>query len=173
MREEKSPSFLESSKTLLEETSDSPTLKALAQSIGITLGGPIGGILSQWVVERGEQIAKDRLEEFLTMLAEELKALEGQAVRKDYFGIPEGYDLLLKALGEARKTRSREKRELYAHIRRGATTHFEQKRYSTQEYSLLDLQFNASRIKGSTHAIRNAPRVRNRYLVRAEERSTS
>lgn len=49
-------------------------------------------------------------------MAEELKTLEGQVVKKGYFGTPEGYDLLIKALDEARKTRSKEKKELYARI---------------------------------------------------------
>jgi len=156
LREEKPPSFVESFKTSLEITADSPTLKAIGQAIGLSLGisvgGPLGGsisgVLSQWVVGRGDKIGKERLEEFLILLAKELKTLEGQAVKKDYFDTPEGYDLLIKALDEARKTRSKEKRELYARILKGAVIDFEQKKYSAEEYLHLiaDLTLNELKV---------------------------
>ena len=106
---------------------------------------------------RGERIGKERLEEFLTLLAGELKTLETQAVRKDYFETPEGYDLLIKALDEARKTRSKEKRDLYARILRGAIADFEQGRYSAEEYLYLisDLTLKELRVARSLY---EAPR---------------
>lgn len=42
--------------------------------------------------------------------------------------------MLVKALDEARKTRSKEKRDLYATILKGAIVDFEQKKYSAEEY---------------------------------------
>lgn len=89
--------------------------------------------MSQWAVERGEKIGKERPQEFLTFWMKELKAL-GQAIRKGYFGTPEGYDLLIKALDESHKTSSKEKRELNARILRGAIIDFEQKKYAAEEY---------------------------------------
>jgi DNA-binding PadR family transcriptional regulator len=44
----------------------------------------------------------------------ELETLQGEAIRKYFFLTPKGYNLLLKALEEARRTRSEEKRRLYA-----------------------------------------------------------
>jgi hypothetical protein len=55
MGEEKAPSLRESAKNALEIIADSPTLKALAQTIGVSLAGPVGAILVQWGVGRGEQ----------------------------------------------------------------------------------------------------------------------
>jgi DNA-binding MarR family transcriptional regulator len=49
---------------------------------------------------------------------------------------PEGFDLLIKALDESRKTRSDEKRDLIAQILRGALTDYEDK-YSPEEYLYL------------------------------------
>ncbi len=72
-----------------------------------------------------------------TAIAEHLAALEEQAVRKDYFQTPEGFDLLTKALDESRRTRSKEKRDLYARILKGAIADFEQKEYSAEEYHHL------------------------------------
>lgn len=74
------------------------------------------------------------MQEFVVLLAEKLYALEGQVIRKDYFATEEGHDLLVKALEEARKTRSRDKREHYARILAGAVLDFERREYSPEEY---------------------------------------
>ena len=134
MVEENAPSLRKSAKNALEITADSPTLKALAQTIGVSLAGPVGDILVQWGLGRGEQFAKERLEDWLVRLAGELETLQGEAVKKDFFATPKGYDLLLKALDEARRTRSEEKRLLYAKILRGAVMDHEREKYAAEEY---------------------------------------
>lgn len=65
---------------------------------------------------------EERRNEFIRLLSERLEKVEEQTVRKDFFETPEGFDLLVKALDETRKTRSTNKRELYARILAGAAT---------------------------------------------------
>ena len=98
---------------------------------------PLGDSLTELAAGKGQQIMEARRDEFLQLLAEHLAALKEQAVRKDYFQTPEGFDLLIKALNESRRTRSKEKRDLYARILRGAIVDFEQGRYSAEEYLYL------------------------------------
>ena len=107
----------------------------------------VGDSLTELAAGKGQPIMEARRDEFLQLLAEHLAALEEQAVRKDYFQTREGFDLLIKALGESRRTRNKEKRDLYARILRGAIVDFEQGRYSAEEYLYLisDLTFKELR----------------------------
>jgi hypothetical protein len=71
----------------------------------------------------------------LRLLGKHLEAIDEQAIKKDYFKTPEGFDLLIKALDESRKTRSEEKRDLIARILAGAaSTESEHGAYSPEEY---------------------------------------
>jgi hypothetical protein len=72
----------------------------------------VGDSLTELAAGKGQQIMEARRDEFLQLLAEHLAALEEQAVRKDFFQTPEGFDLLIKALDESRRTRSKEERPL-------------------------------------------------------------
>lgn len=49
-------------------------------------------------MEQAGSLGKARLQEFVMLLAEKLYALEGQAVRMDYFATDEGHDLLVESL---------------------------------------------------------------------------
>lgn len=98
----------------------------------------IGGSLVELFAGKGQQIIEERRDEFLQLLSERLGSVEERAVRKDFFETPEGFDLLIKALDEARKTRSKEKREFYARILAGAaTTPSENEGASAEEYLYL------------------------------------
>ncbi len=98
----------------------------------------IGGSLVELFAGKGQQIIAERRDEFLQLLSERLGTVEERAVRKDFFETPEGFDLLIKALDEARKTRSKEKRELYARILAGAaTTSSKNEGDSAEEYLYL------------------------------------
>jgi len=132
--EEKPPSLRESLETSLEVIAEDPILRVLLKRVPL-----VGDSLTEIAVGKGQQIIEARREEFLQLLAEHLASLEEQAVRKDYFQTPEGFDLLIKALDEAHKTRSKEKRDLYARILRGAIVDFEQNKYSAEEYFYLEL----------------------------------
>ncbi|MCA1716072.1 MAG: hypothetical protein LC781_04145, partial [Actinobacteria bacterium] len=117
----------------------------------------VGDSLTELAAGKGQQIIEARRDEFLQLLAQHLATLEEAAVRKDYFQTPEGFDLLVKALDEARKTRSKEKRDIYARILRGAIVDFEQGRYSAEEYLYLisDLTLKELRVARSLY---KAPR---------------
>ncbi len=117
----------------------------------------VGDSLTEIAAGKGQQIIEARRDEFLQLLAEHLATLKDQAVRKDYFQTSEGFDLLIKALDEARRTRSKEKRDLYARVLRGAIVDFEQGRYSVEEYLYLisDLTLKELRVARSLY---EAPR---------------
>jgi hypothetical protein len=129
MEEEKSPSLRDSLETSLEIIAEDPVLRVLLKRMPL-----VGDSLTELAAGKGQQIIEARRDEFLRLLAEHLATLEEATVRKDYFQTPEGFDLLVKALDEARKTRSKEKRDLYARILKGAIVDFEQKKYSAEEY---------------------------------------
>jgi len=148
MEEEgRTPSFRESIETSREILSDSPTLKALAQVLGFSLAGPFGTVLSTWGIGQIDQIGKQRLREQFTALAEQLQTLEDRAVRRDYFETREGHDMLIKVLDEARRTRSRLKKKLYAQILKGAILDYDKKEYSSEEYLYLISDLTEQEIK--------------------------
>lgn len=151
MGEEKPPTLGESLKTSLEIIAEDPILRILLKRIPL-----VGDSLTEIAAGKGQQIIEARRDEFLQLLAEHLAMLEEQAVRKDYFQTPEGFDLLIKALDEARKTRSKEKKDLYARILRGAIVDLEQGRYSAEEYLYLisDLTIKELRVARLLYATR-------------------
>ncbi len=132
VEEEKPPSLRESLETSLEILAEDPILRVLLKGIPL-----VGDSLTEIAAGKGQQIIEARRDEFLQLLAEHLATLEKQAIRKDYFQTPEGFDLLIKALDESRRTRSKEKRDIYARILRGAIVDFEQGRNSAEEYLYL------------------------------------
>jgi hypothetical protein len=109
----------------------------------------VGDSLTEIAAGKGQQIIEARRDEFLQLLAEHLATLEKQAIRKDYFQTPEGFDLLIKALDESRRTRSEEKRDINASILRGAIVDFEQGRYSAEEYTYLISDLTLKELKVS------------------------
>jgi hypothetical protein len=121
------PSFKESLENSLVEIAESPTLR-----LGLSLMLPKP--LDEWVAGRGEVIARNRLEDFLQRLLQHWESLEKEAVRSEYFETEEWYDLFYRALEEALKTRSEDKRDLIARILAAASTDFEQSEYSPEEY---------------------------------------
>ena len=140
----RTPSLSESLENSGEIVAGSPTLKTLIAAIGASIDAavtgspaPFGTALSTWVVARADEVEKRRMEEQFVLLLQQLKTLEGQAVRRDFFETEEGRDMLIKALDEARRTRSRLKKELYALILKGAVLDFEKREYSSEEYLYL------------------------------------
>lgn len=124
------PSLKESLDNTLEIIAGDPGLRAL-----LSLVPYVGSSLVELSAGKGQQIIEERRNEFLQLLAERLERVEEQTVRKDFFETPEGFDLLVKALDENRKTRSRDKRELYARILTGAATASpDSKSSSAEEY---------------------------------------
>lgn len=130
MSEENQPSIKESLNTSLEIIAEEPTLRVLLNAIP-----SVGGSLNELLAGKGQRIIEERRDNFLLLLRKHVEALDKEAIRKDYFETPEGFDLLIKALDESRKTRSEEKRDLIAKILTGAlSTDAGQGEYSPEEY---------------------------------------
>ncbi len=83
---------------------------------------------------RGSQILEERRDRLLRSLSEQMQDLDERTVRKDYFETEEGFDLLIKALDEALRTRSKEKIAFYARILTQSATTYRQGRYFPEEY---------------------------------------
>lgn len=94
--------------------------------------------------------------------------LDERTVRKDFFENPEGFDLLVKALDESRKTRSRDKRELYARILAGAANISPEDNVSSAEeylYLISDLTLR------ELDVARRIYEVQKDYIKRYQEQS--
>jgi DNA-binding MarR family transcriptional regulator len=98
----------------------------------------VGDSITQVLTWFGQEIVQERNKRLFQQLSEHLEAVDEQAIKKGYFETEEGFDLLIKALDESRRTRSEEKRDLIARILAGATlTEPEQDSYSTEDYLYL------------------------------------
>lgn len=141
----------ESLETTLEELAESPTLQALLY--------PVPGPLRDWLVGRGQVIARKRLEEFLLRLREQVEELQEQGVTEDrierFFNSEEGFDLFRRCLAGSQETANSDRRDYYARILGGAVLDAEQRQYSPEHYlnllsSLSDLELKAA---GTLHGL--------------------
>ncbi len=127
MAEEERPSMVEAA---IERLNRNPMLLAT-----ITAVPYFGGSITQVLTWFGQEIVQERNKRLFEQLAEHLEAVDEQAIKKDYFETQEGFDLLISALDESRKTRSHEKRDLIARILTGAAlTESEHGEFSPEEY---------------------------------------
>lgn len=152
MAENEQPTFRESLDTALEVMAEDPYLRILLKRVPL-----FGDSLVEIAAGKGQQIAQERRDEFLELLAERFVDLEGLALRKDYFETPEGIDMLVKALDESRKTRSRKKREMYARILKGAILDFERREYSSEEYLHLVADLTEKELRVARLIYRDRP----------------
>jgi hypothetical protein len=130
MSEKNQPSMRESVNTSLEVIAEEPVLQALLNTIP-----GVGSSLNELLAGKGQRIMEKRRDNLLLLLGKHLEVLDKDAIKKDYFETDEGFDLLIKALDESRKTRSEEKRDLIARILAGAaSTDSETGEYSPEEY---------------------------------------
>jgi hypothetical protein len=118
----------------------------------------VGGSLNELLAGKGQRIIEERRDSLLRHLAKHLEAIEDEAIRKDYFETPEGFDLLIKALDESRKTRSEEKRDLIARVLRGALTDDEGE-YSPEEYLYLISDLTVQELRVARSIYENRPEV--------------
>jgi hypothetical protein len=130
MGEEKYPSGAEAA---IERLNQDPLLLAAISAVPV-----VGGSITQVLTWFGQEIVQERNKRLFQQFSEHLEAIDEQAIRKGYFETEEGFDLLIKALDESRRTRSEEKRDLIARILVGATlTEPEQDSYSPEDYLYL------------------------------------
>ncbi len=128
----------------------------------------VGGSLVELLGGRGQRIIEERRDEFLGLLSERLEVLDEQTIRRDFFETTEGFDLLVKALDESRKTRSRDKRELYARILAGAATISSENEVSSAEeylYLISDLTLRELKVA------RRMYKVQKDYIKRYQNQS--
>src|SRR5215204_3566296 len=112
----------------VERLNQDPYLLATVSAVPI-----IGGSITQVLTGIGQQIVQKRNAKLFEQLSEHLAEVDEQSIRRDYFETPEGFDLLIKAMDESRRTRSDEKRDLIVRILRGALIDHEGE-YSPEEY---------------------------------------
>lgn len=157
MGEEKQPSMRQSLNTSLEIIAEEPVLRALINAIP-----SVGSSLNELLAGKGQRIIEERRDNFLKLLGEHLEALDKETIRKDYFETPEGFDLLIKALDESRRTRSEEKRDLIARILVGAaseTSEYE-RRYSPEEYLYLVSNLTIQELRVARLIYKERPQTR-------------
>lgn len=104
MGEEKYPSGAEAA---IERLNQDPLLLAAISAVPV-----VGGSITQVLTWFGQEIVQERNKRLFQQFSEHLEAIDEQAIRKGYFETEEGFDLLIKALDESRRTRSEEKRDL-------------------------------------------------------------
>jgi hypothetical protein len=80
----------------------------------------VGGSLDVIFTSKGQKITGQRIQEFIKKLAEELNKVSESKVDKKYLDSEEWFDVVIKAMDSARKTRDTEKISWYAKILRGA-----------------------------------------------------
>lgn len=126
----KQPSMRESLDASLEIIAEDSVLKALLNVIP-----SVGGSLTELMAGKGQRILEERRDKLLGLMAEHIAVVEESAIRSDYFETPEGFDLLIKALDESRRTGSDEKRDLIARVLAGAASGYsEQGNYTPEQY---------------------------------------
>ncbi len=155
----------ESLNTALEVIAEEPGLQAILNSI------PYGGSLNALLAGKGQRIMQERRDEFLRLLGKHLEAIEKEAIKKDYFETPEGFDLLIKALDESRKTRSEEKRDLIARVLRGAVVDFERGSYSPEEYLYLLSDLTVQELRVARLMYQDRPNFNEQPWIQWEEKA--
>jgi hypothetical protein len=138
---EKQPSFKESLNNSLEIIAEEPVLRGLLNAIP-----SVGGSLNELMAGKGQQMIEERRDNLLRLLAEHMEAIEAEAIRKDYFETPKGFDLLIQALDSSRRTRSEEKRDLIARVLAGAAAD-DNGEYSPEEYLSLISDLTVKELK--------------------------
>jgi hypothetical protein len=150
MDDEKVPSKLEAA---IERLNQDPYLLAAITAIPY-----VGGSITQVLTGIGQQIIQERNSKLLAQLSERLANVDEEAIRQGYFETPEGFDLLIKAMDESRKTRSDNKRDLIARILRGAVLDYERGEYSPEEYLYLVSDLTERELEAASLLYRRRPR---------------
>jgi hypothetical protein len=150
MDDEKVPSKLEAA---IERLNQDPYLLAAITAIPY-----VGGSITQVLTGIGQQIVQERNAKLLAQLSERLANVDEEAIRQGYFETPEGFDLLIKAMDESRKTRSDNKRDLIARILRGAVLDYERGEYSPEEYLYLVSDLTERELEAASLLYRRRPR---------------
>jgi hypothetical protein len=138
----------------IERLNQDPLLLATINAVPI-----VGGSITQVLTWFGQEVVQERNKRLFEQLSEHLKDIDEEAIKKDYFETEEGFDLLIKALDESRRTRSEEKRDLIARILAGAATSPKDSNYFPEDYLYLISDLTVQELKTAHRYTKNALRL--------------
>jgi len=93
----------------------------------------VAGPLDAFLSTKGQKIVQGRITSLLAILQEELRDVHENQVDTSYIESEEFFDLMVKALEAAARTREREKISLYAQILKGAVVGQRERDFSGEE----------------------------------------
>jgi hypothetical protein len=82
----------------------------------------VGGALDTLLGAPGQEIERKRVVAMFNFLAQELTAVKETAIRKDWLGSEQAYDVLVEAIAAARRSRGEARLRVLARVLRGAMT---------------------------------------------------
>ena len=82
----------------------------------------VGSSIDLLLSSAGHKFTIKRIEKFIDALKEEISRLKEAQINKDFLNTEEGFDLIIKALNSAARTRHQEKLNLFALIVKSALT---------------------------------------------------
>ncbi len=113
----------------IEVYSQNTVLRTTISSIPF-IGGPLDVLLSS----EGQKIVQARVMQMFKNLKREMRCVQESMIDKKYLESEEFFDLILRGIEAATKTRDREKVHLYAKVLRGAVTIQNREEFSPEEY---------------------------------------
>lgn len=123
--------------------SDQTAIRALINAVPF-----VGGSLDVIFVSKGQKLVEQRIYEFIKNLTEELNKVSEDKVDKKYLDSEEWFDVVIKAMNSAMKTRDIEKISWYAKILRGAVVVRDRNAFDPEAYLqvLTELSPNELRV---------------------------
>jgi hypothetical protein len=115
-----------------EVYANNTVLRALVNAIPY-----VGGSLDVLFAYRGQQIVQERIMGLLEDLSIEMGGVREEVVDRKYLESEEWFDLILRGIGAATKTRDQEKIRLYAKILKGAVTAQNREEFAPEEYLVV------------------------------------
>ena len=105
-------------------TEESALLYSDSSALRICISGipAIGPIIDTLLSTKGQTIAYNRLLEFYNELSKEIQSIDEKIIDLEYVNSEDFYDLLMKLSESSIKTRSNEKKKLYAKILKNSCT---------------------------------------------------
>ncbi len=105
--------------------------------IAITSIPYIGSLLDILLSTKGQKIIQARVMQMFKNLEAEMRNVRENTIDKKYLESEEYFDLLLRSVEAAARTRDREKINLYTKILRGAVIIQDRKKFSPEEYLII------------------------------------
>lgn len=94
----------------------------------------IGGSLDVLLSSKGQKIVQDCVIQILDNLKIEMDCIQKSMIDKEYLESEEWFDLIVRGIEAATRTRDKEKIRLYAKVLRGAVTIQDREEFSPEEY---------------------------------------